>query len=208
MDFQTLMSQRLFDQNIKLQFIDNLISNIDAQFTDSDILTAFRILDPKAFAHALTNGDKDSDVEGEGEVDEDFDVEKTREDYGQAEIKVLADRFGYDQDIDSLAQEWDDFKQFMSDNWMTKSCTAVVQALTGLQSNAMRCLYPGMAWLAEIYRVIPPHTADVERDFSQMKLIKTYLRNRMNEQTLDSIMRIVIEGPTLKEFPLEEAVKL
>ena len=65
-----------------------------------------------------------------------------------------------------------------------------------------------MSWLAEVYRLISLHTADVEGDFSQMKLIKTYLRNRMNEQTLDSIMRIVIEGPTLKEFPFEEAVKL
>ena len=66
-------------------------------------------------------------------------MEKARADYGQAEIKMLADRFGYDQDVHSLMQEWDDFKQYMSDHWMTKSCREVVRALTGFQSNPMKC---------------------------------------------------------------------
>ena len=198
--------KKSFDKNIKLKFVDNLIANLDAQFTSSD-MAAFRIFDPKAFTLALTHDKADEDATAE---DEDFDVDKARADYGQAEIKTLADKFGYDQDVDSLIQEWDDFKQYMSDHWMIKSCREVVRAVTGFESkfNVMICLYPGMSWLAEVYRVIPVHTADVERDFSQMKLIKTYLRNKMNEQTLYSIMRIVIEEPTLKEFTFEEAVKM
>lgn len=204
-------TKKAFSDNIKSKFVDNLISNLDARFTDSDLMAAFHIFDPKAFTLAVTHeegdGDDDSNDNVEGEAD-DFDVEKVRADYGKDKIKILADRFGYDQDVDSLIQEWDDFKQYMSDHWMTKSCRDVVKTLSGLEGNAMKVIYPGMSWLAEIYRVIPPHTADVERDFSQMKLIKTYLRNRMNEQTLDSIMRIVIEGPILKEFPFEEVVNL
>ena len=65
-------------------------------------MAAFRIFDPKAFTLALTHDKADEDATAE---DEDFDVDKARADYGQAEIKRLADKFGYDQDVDSLIQE-------------------------------------------------------------------------------------------------------
>ena len=70
-----------------------------------------------------------------------------------------------------------------------------------------------MSTLAKICRVIPIHTADVERTFSQLKLIKTSIRNRMAEKTLDSLLRIVtegpcIEGPCIEEFPISDAVTL
>ncbi len=42
--------------------------------------------------------------------------------------------------------------------------------------------------------VLPVTTATVERSFSDMKLIKTRLRNRLGESTLDQTMRISIEG--------------
>jgi len=38
---------------------------------------------------------------------------------------------------------------------------------------------------AKIFRVIPTHTADVERTFSQLRPIKTVIRKRMSENTLD-----------------------
>ena len=65
-----------------------------------------------------------------------------------------------------------------------------------------------MSTLAKICRVVPILTADMERTFSQLKLIKTRIRNRMNEKTLDSLMQIAIEGPGIAEFPVTEAVKL
>jgi hypothetical protein len=69
-------------------------------------------------------------------------------------------------------------------------------------------IYPNMSTLAKICRVVPIQTADVERTFSQLKLIKTRVRNRMNEKTLDSLLRIAIEGPPISEFPVTETVKL
>ena len=65
-----------------------------------------------------------------------------------------------------------------------------------------------MSTLAKICRVVPIQTADVERTFSQLKLIKTRVRNRMNEKTLDCLLRIAIEGPPISEFPVTETVKL
>ncbi|XP_055958797.1 uncharacterized protein LOC130014029 [Patella vulgata] len=37
---------------------------------------------------------------------------------------------------------------------------------------------------AKCFKVLPPHTADCERDFSQMKIIKNSLRNRLTESSL------------------------
>ena len=65
-----------------------------------------------------------------------------------------------------------------------------------------------MSKLAQICRVIPVHTAGVERTFSQLKLIKTRTRNRMNEHTLDSLLTLATEGPPVKDFPLQKVVQL
>jgi len=49
-------------------------------------------------------------------------------------------------------------------------------------------------------------TATVERTFSSMKLIKTRLRSRMGENTLEHTMRICIEGPDQLSNDTLEAV--
>ncbi len=58
-----------------------------------------------------------------------------------------------------------------------------------------KTFFPNLARLAAILIVLPVTTATVERTFSSMKLIKTQLRNRMGENTLEYAMRICIEGP-------------
>ena len=67
-------------------------------------------------------------------------------------------------------------------------------------------VYPNISKIGKICRVILIHTADVETTFSKLKLIKTSIRNRMSEQTLDSLLRIVTEGPRVEDYPVTEAV--
>lgn len=69
-------------------------------------------------------------------------------------------------------------------------------------------MFPNLSVLAKIYKTIPPHTADCERDFSRMKMSKTDLRNRMGEDTLECLMRITISGPAPENYPFLDAVKL
>ncbi|KAL3210253.1 hypothetical protein MRX96_037299 [Rhipicephalus microplus] len=64
-----------------------------------------------------------------------------------------------------------------------------------------------MACLAGSYLVLPPHTVDCERDFSALKLIKTQLRNRLKEMSLDCLIRIACEGPDVDTYPYEEVVE-
>ena len=62
-------------------------------------------------------------------------------------------------------------------------------------SEAYVGIFPEMYTIINIMLTLPVGTATVERSFSQMKMIKTRLRNRLSDDNLARLMRIAIEGP-------------
>ena len=56
-------------------------------------------------------------------------------------------------------------------------------------------MLPNLQKIASIGSTLPVSTASVDRSFSQMKLIKTHLRNSLTEGRLTQLMRIAIESP-------------
>ena len=62
--------------------------------------------------------------------------------------------------------------------------------------------------VVELMLTISGSTAKCERAFSQMNQIKTCLRTRLNQETLNALMRIRLEGPEFKDFQPEESVNL
>ena len=51
--------------------------------------------------------------------------------------------------------------------------------------------------------------ADLQKGFlPNVKTIKTYVCNRMGQLTLDGLMRLAIEGPSVGEFPFDKAVRM
>ena len=77
--------------------------------------------------------------------------------------------------------------------------------LKELSTNSMlEIMCPGLGTLANVCLTIPVGTASVERSFSQMKMIKTRLRSRL-EANLSHLMKISIESPeTLSDEELEQ----
>ena len=61
-------------------------------------------------------------------------------------------------------------------------------------------VYPAVAEAAERFLVAPVSTVDCERGFSKQNLIKTCLRNSLSVDSLDSLMRISIDGPSQSSF--------
>ena len=55
---------------------------------------------------------------------------------------------------------------------------------------------------------LPVSTATVERMFSQMKLIKTRLRNRLSDSNLEHLMKIAIEGPNISNVDFNEILDI
>ena len=68
--------------------------------------------------------------------------------------------------------------------------------------------FPKLSKLTALQEIIPVTTATVEQSFSSMKLIKTRLRSRMGEETLEHAMRICIEGSEcLTDETLEQIIE-
>ena len=148
------------------------------------------------------------------------DDESKLSDYGTEKIKVLSAWYGSVQDVqfdgkkgssepdidsEDTESEWKLFHQLMHMHHKKSFLQQVLSAL--LSSTTIATSFPNLAKLAAILIVLTVTTTTVERTFSSMKLIKTPLRNRMGESTLEHTMRICIEGPDrLLNETLEEVI--
>jgi len=55
---------------------------------------------------------------------------------------------------------------------------------------------------------LPATSAEVERGFSQLKLVKTNCRSRMKSSTLSDQLMLILESPDIKDFDPEPAIHL
>ena len=68
--------------------------------------------------------------------------------------------------------------------------------------------WPTVLLLSELLFSLPFTTSAVERVFSKLKVIKTDRRSRLLTATVDDLLEINVEGPSLEEFSSEAAVSL
>ena len=71
----------------------------------------------------------------------------------------------------------------------------------------MNLVPPCFITLIELMLAISHSTAKAERSFSHMNLIKTSQRQSMNQDLLQDLMLINIEGPPLKEYNPQPAIE-
>ena len=63
--------------------------------------------------------------------------------------------------------------------------------------------------MAKVSLTIPMGTVSVERSFSQMKMIKTRLRNSLGDTNLSHLMKVVVESPqSLSDEELEQIIDI
>ena len=73
----------------------------------------------------------------------------------------------------------------------------------------MQTMFPNLIILANVCLTIPVGTASVERSFSQLKMIKSRLRNRLGEANLSYLMKIALESlETLSDEELEQIMNV
>lgn len=75
-----------------------------------------------------------------------------------------------------------------------------VQLLTFLRDNDLQETVPQATKLLKLVLTIPATTASVERTFSALKRIKTYSRNRMEQDRLSTLALISIENERLMKL--------
>ena len=186
-----------FVQKVYRPYIESVINNIQSRIEKTDLISSMAVFDPKHLPN-----------------------ESELSDYGTEKIKILSAWYGSVQDVqfdgqkgssepdidpEDTESEWKLFRQLMHLHHKKSSLQQVLSAL--LTNTSLASTFPNLAKLAAILIVLPVTTATVERTFSSMKLIKTRLRNRMGESTLEHTMRICIEGPDrLSNETLEEVI--
>ena len=126
--------------------------------------------------------------------------------YGDSSIQTLIGQFGRDLQASfegtefekaaiissDLSTEWKTYRQLLN----KKSKDDISMQLKELLTNDMHiALFPNLHKLATICLSIPISTASAEGSFSDMKLLKNCLRNRLPELSLSNLMKIVIESP-------------
>ncbi len=102
-----------------------------------------------------------------------------------------------DIEPEAAEAEWKIFRNIIFPQYHSEPTRGFHGVVTSfLVNSSLVAGFPNLAArLATIAMLLPVTTATVERSFSDMKQIKTRLRNRLGEDTLDQAMRISIEGP-------------
>ncbi len=150
--------------------------------------------------------------------------------FGNKEIRLLANFYGKEVKVDfkgstfksspvleadQLISEWPVFRRALqkekealisSKSLKKASFQEVFEAM--LLSDAYSEIFPEVYNLAKILLALPVGTATVERSFSNMKMIKSRLRNRLSDENLTHLMRIAIEGPDLSEVNFNEILDI
>ena len=193
-DFGLVTSSTLklqFQENIRKRYIDKVIENLEDRFPDADLLLAF---------NTIFHSTSALEVHQRGGVD--FGR------YGKSAIVILTDHFNVSIDKTRLENEWMSFKHILLSEFSDSkpSDHDVMSALA--DSRTLSSLYPSLAKIASIALTIPISTASCERGFSTMNRINTTLRNRLTSDSMDKLIRISSEGPSLEDFDFDKAVDM
>ncbi|ROI15239.1 Zinc finger protein 862 [Anabarilius grahami] len=110
-------------------------------------------------------------------------------DYGAEELDFLLDHFS----------------SVLTRNYMDKS----YHALWGMMVTKLPFCsdYKNILHLVHIMLVLPVSSAICERGFSAQKRIKSDVRGSLHVDTVEDLIRISMEGPSLQEFDAKEAVQ-
>ena len=172
-----------FQKNAVETFIKELKNNIASQFSSQNVVAAFDIFNPKVIPDPASEEFK---TFGEQSIDTWINH------YGTT-MTAETDELMKSPIIDSETHtEWKTFRHYSS----KKRDSDTKTQLKELTSHEMLVtMFPNLSALANICMSLPVSTASVERSFSQMKMIKTRLRNRIGESSLNHLMLIAIESP-------------
>ncbi|CAJ1048595.1 uncharacterized protein LOC111859658 [Xyrichtys novacula] len=169
-----------FKNTVMEPFLTALTENIDTRFPNTGSLSVFNVFSPRQI---LSNSSTE---------------------YGDAEMRTPAEEFPRLREFD-LPSEWSSYRlRVGSPDLKTKSLEEVLLWLVSAESAE---LYPTLSLAAAIALTAPVQTADVERLFSALKIVKTPLRNRLKERHLDFCCKVAIDGPDQEALDYKECMR-
>ena len=182
----TMDDIKSFQNNVGIPFVSTLKANISSRFGSQDVVSAFSIFDPK----------KTPSIDSSDNMN-----------YGKDSLQVLFDQYGSPRTAlsldggtfqkqaiitDGVKAEWTTFRHYIAKQPKEDMPSQLSNLLT---CDMLKTMFPNLHTLANVCMTLPVGTASVERSFSQIKMIKTRLRNRSGEKCLSYLMKIAIESP-------------
>jgi hypothetical protein len=175
-----------------------IINAIKNRFPESELYNAFSIFDPKE----LPNDDVELILYGNQEI------EFLGNFYGETKY-VDGNEFRGIIDKEELKQEWNSVKIFLQHYKNNNKEADFIQMWKHILDTNEDFFFnnPNIILVVRIAFLIPLSNAHVERIFSQTKLIKNNLRNKMHLNTLDDHLMILLNGPEIKNFDFLKALE-
>ena len=119
--------------------------------------------------------------------------------FGDEEIEKLVTTFGpllTEEEKNNAATQWLPLKNEIASNLNRTLAEAYESVLADRQNDQIGCILP----IVNIKRTLSPSTAQCERGFSAMNGLKTQSRTSVKQKSLSNLMRIKVDGPSLKDL--------
>lgn len=130
--------------------------------------------------------------------------------FGEEEIDTLVNWYKYiltknGCDVAAMQTEWRMLKILVKGQFMDKAYVGLWEVM--LTKEPFCSDFKNILHLVEIMLVLPISAAQCERGFSAQNRIKSKVRNSLSVSTLEDLVRISTEGPSLELFDPEPSVK-
>ena len=177
-----------FKSSVQVKYIQAIVAQLENRFPDVENLNTFSVFDPQK-ALSISHSTEDEVAA-----------------YGLDKVEYLKSAYEGDVEAAECTSEWESLKRLFVNSFSHMSMRQMTNLLC--TDPSLQDIYPQFSKLASSAALVPVSTADCKRSFSTMNRVKTKLRNCMTTSTLDSLIRISMEGPPLPQFNFERAADI
>lgn len=124
--------------------------------------------------------------------------------FGGDDVQCIVDHYKEQlsgDECNKIPQEWVALKSYVA-----HFCGRPLLQVYGELLRDRPARFQNILVLVDLMLTLSPSTAECERQFSSMNRIKTALRNRLSNDSLQALMKINCDGPSDNDFDPEEAI--
>ena len=124
--------------------------------------------------------------------------------FGGDDVQCIVDHYKEQlsgDECNKIPQEWVALKSYV-----VHFCGRPLLQVYGELLRDRPARFKNILVLVDLMLTLSPSTAECERQFSSMNRIKTALRNRLSNDSLQALMKINCDGPSDNDFDPEEAI--
>ena len=214
---------RKFLAHTGYSFMDNLIAEIDEALTDNNkLLEAFNVFNTESGPEHRRSEHLDILCDHYGvEITDVYQGDATRAESVISSIEQKVERNDFFEEFDDMIIRLNEevkkearrkmsrgeLKQSEMCEFVNSNRPSPSNVYTAMSNDGCARRFPNTMQLFKLALLIPPTTSGVERGFSVMNLLVSPMRATLNEQNVDRLMRICLDGPeTFSDKQLEDLV--